>query len=411
LDRRAFLKGATATAALLGSRLEASIAGDSIARLDRFIVAEMARRHIPGLSACLVYRDAVLWQENYGFADLSKKLPITADQILNIASISKTSTMLAVMQQVEEGRISLDANVNEYLSFELRHPRYPQRPITPRMLLQHHSALRDGSVYARNYECGDPDLALGDWLRKYFVSGAEFYDADEHFAPWEPGQEYEYSNTAFGLLAHIVEEVSGTDFNKYCRDHIFDPLGMHNTSWSLADVDLSTHMVPYTWVEDGVPRTPVWNGIPVGPVRLRESTTTGFLDDGHHDNCVYSHPNYPDGFLRISINQLTTWARLWLGEGSVDGVRLLSPETVRQVFAGDLVNDGDNEFLHGLCFHSRDQLDGYELWGHGGGDPGVNTSFLMIREKNLAAIVFVNTYGVATEDFTIEMLREGLAVI
>ena len=95
----------------------------------------------------------------------------------------------------------------------------------------------------------------------------------------------------------------------------------------------------------------------------------------------------------------------------MDGVRLLSPETVRQVFAGDLVNDGDNEFLHGLCFHSRDQLDGYELWGHGGGDPGVNTSFLMIREKNLAAIVFVNTYGVATEDFTIEMLREGLAVI
>lgn len=415
--RRNFLQGSTAIAALLGSRqvwsagTASSISVGSAASLDQFIKSEMVARSIPGLSACLLHGDAILWQENYGFADLDKKIPITAEQIQNIASISKTFTMLAVMQQVEAGHLSLDTDVNEYLPFVLEHPGFPGQPITVRMMLQHRSALRDGQIYAEHYACGDPGLSLGEWVRQYFERGAKFYDPEEHFTPWAPGDKYEYSNTAFGVLAHLAEISSGTEFNEYCRKHIFSPLGMRNTGWSLADVDMSTHMVPYTWVTDGVPRTPSWGGIPLGPIRPTGPPHTGVLTDGYHENCAYSHPNYTDGFLRTSVNQLSTWARLWLGEGAVDGVRLLTPETVQQIFHGYRIPDGDSFVLQGLCLHSRHKLEGQELWGHGGGDPGVNTSLLMIREKNLAAIVFVNTNGVATEDFTIEMLRKGLAAV
>jgi len=408
MDRRTFLRGSTAAAALLGygqacsSGRASALAANSAERLDRYINAEMAARHIPGLSACLIHEDAVVWRKNYGFADLESNTPMTADHILNIASIAKTFVMLAVMQQVEAGLIDLDADVNDYLPFLLEHPKFPGQPITTRMLLQHRSTLRDGAAYPLHYACGDPRMSLGVWVRRLFETGGDFYSPDENFAPWTPGDAYEYSNTAYGLLGHLVEITSGMEFSQYCQRNIFAPLGMNRTSWMLADLDESQHAVPYTWVADAKTRGPSWAGTPLGVIRPDGATLGEPLSDGYHENCAYSHPNYPDGFLRTSVNQLSIWARLWLDDGSVDGVRLLSADTVRQVYGG-------TDFLQGLTWHSGHELDGHRLWGHGGGDPGVNTDLLMLREKRLAAIVFANTNGVTPGDFTIEILREGLA--
>ena len=417
MRRRAFLRQSTAVAAFLGSghalaiKPVTSLAAKSAARLDSFVAAQMAARHIPGLSAYLIHEDAVLWQKSYGFADLENKTPFTADHIQNIASTSKTFTMLAVMQQVEAGLISLDDDINEYLPFSLRHPEYPDRPITPRMLLQHRSALRDGSVYAHYYACGDPPMSLGEWVQRLFDKGAAFYNEDENFTPWGPGDQYEYTNTTYGVLGHLVEVTSGMPFPEYSQKNIFAPLGMNNTGWLLANVDMSRHVVPYTWVEDGSVRGSSWGGVPLGVIRPDGATHGEPLSNGYQANCAYNHPNYTDGFLRTSVNQLTIWARLWLEDGEVDGVRLLSPETVQRMFASENTSDGGSTAVDELTWHSGQDLAGYSLWGHGGSDPGVGTELLMLREKRLAAIVFANTDGVSPGDFAIEILREGLAAI
>ena len=415
MRRRTFLQGTTAAAALIGSgqaySTEPTIAlkASSAARLDQFIETEMAARNIPGLAACLIHQDAIVWRQSYGYADLGNKIPMTTDHILNIASIAKTFVMLAVMQQVEAGSIALDADVNDYLPFSLQHPKYRDRPITARMLLQHRSSLREGPTYPRHYACGDPRMSLGVWVRQLFENGAAFYDPDENFGPWAPGEAYEYSNTAYGLLAHLVEITSGMEFSMYCQRKIFEPVGMTETSWMLADVDVSNHAIPYSWVANNKVRGWSWGGTPLGVIRPEGPTLGAALSNGYQENCPYSHPNYPDGFLRTSVNQLSIWARLWLDDGSVDGVRLLSAETVRQVYKGTRIRDGDADYLQGLTWHSNHEVNGHPLWGHGGGDPGVNTDLLMLREKRLAAIVFANTDGVTPADFTIEILREGLA--
>jgi len=414
MHRRTFLQGSTAAAVLLGcgqsysSERASALTANSTERLDRFIEKEMAARHIPGLSACLIHDDAIVWQKSYGFADLGNNTPMTADHLLNIASISKTFTMVAVMQQVEAELISLDADVNDYLPFSLQHPQFPGRPITTRMLLQHRSTLRDGDAYPLHYACGDPRMSLGVWIRRLFEAGGDFYDPDKNFAPWVPGDAYEYSNTAYGLLGYLVEITSGMEFSQYCQRYIFKPLGMNHTSWMLADLDVSQHAVPYTWVADTTARGPSWGGTPLGVIRPNGATLGEALDDGYQENCPYSHPNYTDGFLRTSVNELSIWARLWMDDGSVDGARLLSADTVRQVYEGTRMTNGDTEFLQGLTWHSGHELDGHRLWGHGGGDPGVDTDLLMLREKRLAAIVFANTNGVTTQDFTVEILREAL---
>jgi CubicO group peptidase (beta-lactamase class C family) len=384
---------------------------DAAARLAEFIGREMAARHIPGLSACLLHKDGhILWSRNFGYSNLASNEKMSFDHVQNIASISKTFTTVAAMQQVEAGLLDLDADINDYLSFDLRHPEHKDRIITARMLMRHDSGLRDGSVYAHHYACGDPRMSLGVWVKEYFDPDGVFYNADENFAPWAPGERYEYCNVSFGLLGHLVEITSGLSLPDYCRRNIFTPLGMSRTRWMIADIDSAMTTTPYTWVEENEARGPSWGGIPLGVIGLGGPTTTAKLPNGYNANCTYNHPNYPDGFLRTSVAQIATWAEIWLGDGEINGVRLLNADHTMQMFTDSGAAAGSDE-LQGLTWHSSHEINGEHLWGHDGSDPGVSTSLLMARESGLAAVVFTNTNGAMPSDFAMEILKEGLQAI
>ena len=80
--------------------------------------------------------------------------------------------------------------------------------------MTHRSSIADGSAYARGYGCGDSPISLEEWIPGYLVSGGAFFEAAENFHSWAPGERYEYNNVAFGLLAYLVEVISGTSFNQ-----------------------------------------------------------------------------------------------------------------------------------------------------------------------------------------------------
>ena len=358
-----------------------------------------------------VHKDGhILWRRNFGYANLESNERMTFEHVQNIASISKTFTTVAAMQQVEAGLLDLDSDVNDYLPFKLRHPKYPDRKISVRMLMQHVSGLRDGTVYARHYACGDPRMSLGVWVREYFDEGRAFYNAEENFHPWAPGDKYKYCNVTFGLLGHLVEISSGLSFPEYCERNLFALLGMARTRWMISDINSGSTTTPYTWVEENKARGPSWGGIPPGVIKPDGPTLTETLSNGYLGNCIYNHPNYPDGFLRTSVAQLATWARLWLGDGEVDGVRVLGPKYAQQMFTDETAKP-DSKYRQGLTWYSNHEIDGVRLWGHGGSDPGVSTSLLMARDHGVAAIVFTNTNGATPSDFATEILREGLKTV
>jgi CubicO group peptidase (beta-lactamase class C family) len=417
MNRRRFLQrtGALAALAAGGNVLSEgqlpSLDDRVTARLNDLLTGEMRARSIPGLSACLVHREGrVLWSGSFGFADLESDDKMSFEHVQNIASISKTFTTVAAMQQVEAGLLHLDSDVIDYLPFDLRHPKYPDQAITVEMLMRHVSGLRDGTVYARHYACGDPRMSLGVWIKEYFDKDGVFYNVDENFAPWAPGEKYEYCNVSFGLLGHIVELTSGLSLPDYCERNIFTPLGMSRTRWMISDIASGPTTTPYTWVEDNKARGPSWGGIPLGVIKPDGATLSKSLANGYAANCIYNHPNYPDGFLRTSVSQLATWARLWLGDGELDGVRILDAKHTQQMFT-DAVSEADAEQRQGLTWYSGHALGGQRLWGHSGSDPGISTSLLMARDAGLAAIVFTNTNGVAPSEFGIEILREGLEAL
>lgn len=412
IDRRRFLAAAAAAAAGLawtpspGSRSKVRHRERfRPSELDLWIRTKMERDHIPGVGAAIVDRDGVVWESAYGWADIEGRRPMTLDTLQNVASISKTFTTTAVMQLRDQGLLALDDDVGDYLPFPLRNPDHPDVPITVRHLMTHVSSLRDGTAYSRLYACGDPKVTLGVWLREYFTPDGVYYDREENFERWSPGDEWRYCNVTYGVLGHLVERVSGMPFPQYCRRQIFSRLGLEDTTWFLANIDLDRHVVPYTWFDAGRPRGPAWGGMDLGVIQDAGAGSDGFVAGGYRANCPYNHPNYPDGFLRTSVHQLERYIQAYLNGGILGDTRILTESTVAEMLSVQLLNEDDR--AQGLTWYAHDH-GGAWAWGHGGSDPGVNNDIRMLPERGLGVIVLTNTNGIRPAELTDRLLDEAL---
>ena len=349
--------------------------------LDEFILEKMKEDNVPGVSACIVKGDKMVWSRGFGWADIVKKIPMTADTIQNIGSISKTVTATAIMQLWEKAKFKLDDDVNKYLSFEVINPRFPDVPITFRQLLTHRSSIKDGPSYGESYACGDPTISLEDWIKEYFMPQGKYYDGDQNYHTWKPGVDVvpkgprSYTNVGFGLLGYLVEVISGMDFTQYCREYIFSPLEMIQTGWHLRDIDVSAHAVPYSYISDKFEAFLPKYDEDKQPQRIGEL----------FPHCLYSFPNYPDGLVRTSVYDLSKFLRAYMNGGTHQEAQILKPETVQNILS-------DKHFGRGLCWTMNKNGDGEISWGHNGGDPGIATFMRFWPDDGLGVIIFFN-YG------------------
>jgi len=278
--------GAGAAAALALGTGEVSADTD----LDAMLRDAAKQPGIPGISACRVTRDGIAWSGSAGWAEFPGQRAMTPGTIQNIASISKTVTATCVMQLVEHGDIELDEEASAYLPFTLRHPEFPDTPITVRHMLTHFSSIKDGPAYSDSYACGDPTVSLQDWIESVLKPGGEHYHPRQYFIPREPGERYSYSNIAYGALGLMVETVANQRFEDYSREHVFKPLGMDGTGWRLDAIDTANHATPHVYVGEGLPP--------------RDGLAKGETHYGYQPLCLYSFPNYPDGLIRTSARDL-----------------------------------------------------------------------------------------------------------
>jgi CubicO group peptidase (beta-lactamase class C family) len=389
LTRRRFLEitGLTASAFIAGCKK--APAPKTGSDLDRFIEEGMKRVRIPGLSASIVNKDGVVWSKGFGYANLEEKIGMTADHVENIGSISKTFVTTALMQLWEKKKFNLDDDINDYLPIKVRNPRFPDAKITFEHLLTHTSSIADGPAYGKSYACGDPKESLIEWHSSYFMPEGAAYYPEKNFHPWEPGTsrplDESYCNVAFGLLAILVERLSAQDFEVYCQANIFKPLEMDNTSWYIKNIDISTHAIPYTWVEAGKPRGPSWGGRLLGVIRQGGPTWENVdSPDGHVPNCFYNHPNFSDGFLRCSVSQLSQYVQCYLNKGGYKEKRILEEDTVDTMLTKRNLNVG-------LCWQEKELTDGRLIWGHLGNDPGINNLLLFDPQKGTGTVILANT--------------------
>ena len=242
--------------------------------LDSFIVSKMEQYHFPGLSACIIKDDQIIWKGAYGYANILQNKLVTDSTLFHIASVSKPFTGTAIMQLWENGLFELDDDINKYLPFEVRNPDFPNDPITFRMLLTHTSSISDNMDVFRPLNVWDMDspVALGSFLENYLVPGGDYYLAKNWYGQ-PPGVKWDYANVGAALIGYLVETVSEISFEQYCQDSIFVPLGMNETSWFLSNLDVNNIATPYKY-SNGNYYTSSHAGIPYYPAaQLRTSAS------------------------------------------------------------------------------------------------------------------------------------------
>lgn len=331
--------------------------------LDAFINGQMANARFPGLAACVVKNGKVVFSRAYGMADIEQQRPATPFTLFLLGSVAKTVTAAAVMHLQDQGRINLDEDINAYLPFAVRNPRFPAAAITPRMLLAHTSSIRDeeviyGYLYTAESGGGDSPIALDVFIENYLSPGGDWYDPDQSFYADAPGTQGRYSNVGYALAGYLVEVVSGLPFNVYCQEHLFRPLGMSGASWFMRGLDPANVAMPYQYLQ----------GI-------------GHLPQGH-----YGYPTYPDGQLRVSVTQFGHFLAMMMSGGEYNGTRVLSRASVDEMMRVQYPEIWRDMGL-GWWFG---QVGGRAALGADGGDKGVCTTAFILADRSVAVAVFAN---------------------
>jgi CubicO group peptidase (beta-lactamase class C family) len=340
--------------------------------IESLIAAKMKEADLMGLSGSIFVDGREVWSKGYGHRDYRRTQLFTPTTPMPIASISKTFTGVAMMQLVGEGKLDLDADVNGYLPFKVRNPRFPDIPITLRMIATHTSSITDRwEIYRASYHWGgDSPVSLSEFITSYFAPDGDGRSAD-NYTTAAPGTAREYSNIGAGLVGFIIERVTGERLDTYTQRHILTPLGMRSTGWFLGDLptaELSTQFIEQEGWAIPVPR--------------------------------YGLTTYPDGGVRSTVSDLSRFFQALLNHGEHAGVRILpaaqADEMTRFQFSGPAFPEGygPDEGNSGLFWRTR--RNG-ELIGHGGSDPGVQSLMLSTADRRVAIVLFSNTSGVLAD--------------
>ncbi|MBK8280307.1 MAG: beta-lactamase family protein [Saprospiraceae bacterium] len=379
-----------------------SSVGMSAERLD--LIGDMCNQaiqngEVPGIVALVARGGKIVYYKAFGKADNASGRNMKQDDIFRIASQSKAITSTAVMMLWEEGRFRLDDPISKYIpefdKGQVLDTMYPDgtyktvpvnKPITIRHLLTHTSGLGYGVIdgderFKKMYnKAGITDLftteniSIGESVKKLAKLPLHH----------QPGEKFTYSE-GLDVLGYFIEIVSGMPFDRFLRTRIFDPLGM-NDSWFYLPEAKSSRLVSIQKKENNS-----WIKYP-----------TTFYD-----------PDYPikgarrffsgGAGLSSTAKDYATFLQMYLNNGELNGIRLLSRTTIQFMMANQIGNlMGDSGSFYGLAFGVLDQK-GEDMGGSGsegtfnwGGY--FNTQYFADPKEKVIGILMKQTQGTNSDN-------------
>lgn len=322
--------------------------------LDGFIPLQIEQANIAGAVVAIVKDDALLFAKGYGYADVAKKTQISPETTLfRLGSISKLFVWTAVMQQVEQGKLDLDLDVNDYLDFKI--PPAFGKPITLRDIMTHRTGFEE--VIKDLFAASPEDLRpLSHYLQTHIPSRI-----------FPPGIIPAYSNYAATLAAYILERASGQNFNAYVEEHIFKPLDMNN----------STFHQPL-------------------PETFKSSMSNGYLLGSGDPKPFELLQVAPAGALSASAMDMTHFMLMHLQNGSYQNEQVLKPATALQMHARQ---EGWPTAINAMClgFYEQSQ-NGYRIIGHEGHTVLFHSNLFLILDTKTGLFISYNSAGQSTLD-------------
>jgi CubicO group peptidase (beta-lactamase class C family) len=324
-------------------------ADDVHAFLDGFVPMQLERENIAGAVVLVVKDGAILFAKGYGYSDVDKKAPVTVDATLfRPGSISKLFTWTAVMQLVEQGKLDLDKDVNEYLDFKI--PAKFGKPITLRNLMTHTPGFEE-----QIKDLITDEAAPTATLKQHLVN-----HIPERIFP--PGTTPAYSNYGASLAGYIVERVSGKPFNDYVTENIFKPLGMTR----------STFAQPL-------------------PADLKPLMSTGYNEGSGKAKSFEIIEEAPAGALAATAADLSRFMIAHLQNGKYENAQILRSETSIQMHSRQL---GLSPALNGMCLgFYEESRNGHRIIGHGGDTVYFHSDMHLMVDNNVGFYVSYNSAG------------------
>ena len=311
--------------------------------VDDYVVAQLKKAHIPGLSVAVVRDGRVVKCRGYGLASVELGAPATADTVYEIGSITKQFTATAIMLLVEEGKLGLDDKVCDRLSG------LPAawKDVTVRHLLNHTSGIKSYTSATDFFRLARNDYSQEQILALVSKAKLEF----------DPGTSWAYCNTGYFLLGMLIEKASGQPCGKFLDQRIFRPLGMTRTR-----PNNPKGIIPHRAAGYGEVLGTLFNRDPLTP-------TSAFAA----------------GFLVSTVGDLVKWDAA-LREG-----KLLSASSYEQMYAPVRLKDGETR-PYGFGWSVRSRL-GHRILDHGGGTAGFSTMIARYVDDGLTVIVLTNLAG------------------
>jgi CubicO group peptidase (beta-lactamase class C family) len=322
---------------------------DVEAWLDGFLPYALRSSDVAGAVVVVVKDGEVLIQKGYGYADVAKRTPVDPERTLfRIGSVAKLFTWTAVMQLVESGRLDLDRDVNEYLDFAI--PLHAGKPITLRNLMTHTPGFEE---VLKNLLTNDPELLLP--LEEYLKTWTP-----ERIYP--PGEVPAYSNYGAALAGYIVQRASGEPYDDYIDRHVFEPLGMANTTT----------------------RQPL-------PTRFASRMSKGYmLGSGPAQPYELVGPSPAGGAAATGVD-MARFMIAYLQDGQLGSARILAPETVRLMHSTRLpIVPPLNSML--LGFFQQD-LHGRRIPGHDGDTQFFHSKLNLLVDQGVGVFLSMNSTG------------------
>jgi CubicO group peptidase (beta-lactamase class C family) len=326
-------------------------AGDVSAFLDGVMPLQLAREDIAGAVVLVVKDGKVLFAKGYGYADVEKRIPVTADGTLfRPGSISKLFTWTAVMQLVEQGKLDLDRDVNDYLDFKI--PPAFSKPITLRNIMTHTSGFEET---AKDMWVSNPSelRPLGDYLKEHLPQRI-----------FPAGTTPAYSNYATTLAGYIVERVSGQRFDDYIEQNILAPLGMRDATF----------------------RQPL-------PKSIEPMMSRGYFLASQPPRAFELVEPAPAGSSALTAMAISRFMIAHLQDGRFEEARLLRPETAQVMHTRQFASlPGLSGWALGFYEESR---NGHRIIGHAGDTLFFHSDLHLIPDAGVGFFVSYNSQGKA----------------
>ncbi len=318
--------------------------------MDGMVTAQLDAYDVAGATVAVVKGGQTILLKGYGYADADARKPVDPNATLfRIASVSKLFVWLSVMQLVDQGKIDLNADVNSYLS-DVNVPERFGSHVTMKHLLTHTAGFEDQVIglFARDASAMRP---LGEVLRDELPARVR-----------QPGNIASYSNHGTGLAMHVVEQITGQDWQTYIQSNILDPLGMSAT----------------------VLAQPI-------PADREADLSKGYVFEGQRfvDKPFEFVPLGPVGGISTTAADAAKFMTMFLHKGELNGARVLG-EAAADTMQSELHRMARtmNPMDHGIIDSSQ---HGVRIVGHDGDTIYFHTLFALFPEHDAGLFISYNS--------------------